>query len=167
MGISGNDLVKSSAVDVSFREVRASDLKGIVRIEKVSFPDPWTPSQLLFEIIHEYSYGLVAETNKRIAGYIFAMMVKGEGHIGNLAVAPEFRGMGIGRKLLNIMLNKMRDKGITVVFLEVRKSNQIARNLYLTSGFSEIGIRKKYYHNGEDAIIMMKELRNARKSSFQ
>ena len=158
MGISSDNLVKISTEGIIFREVKTSDLKDIVRIEKLSFPDPWTPSQLLFEIVHEYSRGIVAEICGKVAGYIFGMVVGDEGHIGNIAVDPGFRRRGIGKKLLQLMLEDMEQSGVKMVFLEVRKSNEAARKLYLSAGFVEVGLRRRYYRNGEDAIVMMKEL---------
>ncbi len=157
MGISGNNLV-NRADNIKLREVRTGDLREIVRIEKLSFPDPWTASQLLFEIIHEYSRGIVAEKDGRIVGYTFAMVVMDEGHIGNIAVDPSYRRMGIGRRLLRKLLADMEAEGVKKVFLEVRKSNVPAIRLYEDEGFVEIGIRKRYYRNREDAIIMKKEM---------
>ncbi len=164
MGISSGNPVKE---EIIFNEPQPEDLKDIVRIEKASFPDPWTPSQLLFEIINEYSCGFVARNDERVVGYIFAMIVREMGYIGNLAVDPEHRRKGIGGKLLNRMLEKMKEKGVEEVFLEVRPSNKIALKLYETRGFERIGIRKRYYRNGEDAILMKKVLKDERKGSVQ
>ncbi len=165
MGISGNDIVRSKE-KIIYREVNPGDLKEIVRIEKESFPDPWNASQLLFEVVHEYTRGFAAEKNGRVVGYIFALLIIDEGHIGNIAVAPEERGKGIGSGLLDHMLNYMETMGIKRVFLEVRKSNTVAKTLYKKRGFRKIGVRKKYYKNGEDAIVMMLDMDDEGKSSI-
>jgi ribosomal-protein-alanine N-acetyltransferase len=86
-------------------------------------------------------------------------IVLDEGHITNIAVHPDFRGMKIGEKLVLAMLQTAKENNAMHVTLEVRTSNEVARNLYRKLGFKDSGIRKGYYADtGEDAVIMWKEL---------
>ncbi len=159
MGISGNDLV-GAGVSFRIREAEPADLKEIYSIEKRSFSDPWTPSQILFEIVYRYSKGFVIEIEGRVVAFIFAMIVSDEAHIGDFAVDPDFRRRGLGEKLLRYFLDFAKERGVKRVVLEVRKSNLPARGLYEKCGFREVGVRKRYYKNGEDAIVMERVLEN-------
>jgi len=73
-------------------------------------------------------------------------------------IIKEYRGMGLSKILLKETLHKLSEKNIKEVFLEVRVSNIVAYNLYKTIGFIEVGRRKKYYSNNEDAILMRIDL---------
>ncbi len=96
---------------------------------------------------------LVAVQEGRVAGFLASRQTApGERELLNLAVAPGQRRQGIARELLKAFLSESEG----VVFLEVRASNQVARNLYKSFGFSEIGIRQKYYDEPPEAAIVMK-----------
>lgn len=95
-----------------------------------------------------------------IAGYIVARLSAGELHINNVAVRNEFRGRGIGRKLLNRILEEGRKLNATVAFLELRAGNSIAQSLYEKAGFVAIGLRRNYYTDPvEDAVTMTAQLK--------
>ncbi|HEY4707910.1 MAG TPA: ribosomal protein S18-alanine N-acetyltransferase, partial [Thermodesulfobacteriota bacterium] len=83
--------------------------------------------------------------------------VHGEAHILNIAVDPKFRGRGLATRLLSMMLQIMKRKMVYEIFLEVRVSNDAARELYRKFGFREAFIRKNYYGD-EDAIVMILDL---------
>jgi [ribosomal protein S18]-alanine N-acetyltransferase len=89
-----------------------------------------------------------------VVGYICPMQVLDEGHILNVAVDPDCRGMGVGRALVQRVLDDFRASGAAFVSLEVRVSNVAAICLYRQMGFAEVGRRKRYYENGEDALMM-------------
>src|SRR5687767_2576416 len=98
------------------------DLDRIVHAERVCFSDPWSMSGIR-ELLHtETGVNLVAEENgpkRRLAGYLFARTIAGEGEILNLAVLPEDRRQGLGRVLLDAALDVLVERGTDVVFLEV------------------------------------------------
>jgi ribosomal-protein-alanine N-acetyltransferase len=74
-----------------------------------------------------------------------------------MAVAEEYRRKGIAAKLMEELLKRGHEKGVTIFFLEVRESNTAARTLYENAGFSQIGIRKRFYERPvENAIVMSK-----------
>ena len=96
---------------------------------------------------------LVAEVEGRVVGFLVARDIdREESEILNLAVVPEFRRQGIAQELLQMFLNAKKG----VIFLEVRESNQAARNLYKLLGFQEVGIRSQYYDRPLESAIVMK-----------
>jgi len=141
------------------REMRREHLEQVMHIERKSFPTPWTRGMFLYELHSPISICLVAtavgKRKEEILGYVIFCVVKGEVHILNLATLPSFRRMGIARSLFLHTLHLSYQKGGVVYFLEVRKGNQAAINLYRRVGFAPWAVRKGYYGDtGEDAIIM-------------
>ena len=142
--------------NVSFREMQASDLDAVMQIEKVNFPFPWTVGNFKDSISSGYTC-LVLEAGSTIIGYAVLMMVLDEAHLLNISVAPSHKRQGLGRYLLDYMMQIGREKGGLNMFLEVRPSNTSAITLYESIGFNEMGVRPSYYpaHNGrEDAVLM-------------
>ena len=132
-----------------------SDLDEVLAIEADSFPRPWSRSHFLDELKSPHSFPLVAlDQEGTLAGYICPMLLLDEGHILNVAVRNDYRGHGLGRLLVERVLRECRDRGAEFVSLEVRPSNTAAISLYRGLGFVETGLRKRYYENGEDAILM-------------
>ena len=140
--------------------MRLRDLPDILKIEKLSFTTPWSRQAFLSELLdNDRAYYLVAKQGERAIGYIGIWLVAGEGHITNVAVLPEFRRQGIGRKLMQSIEELAFARETARMTLEVRKSNFVAQNLYISLGFASAGIRPGYYRdNNEDAIIMWKDL---------
>lgn len=133
------------------------DLPRVMEIEHHSFPIPWPQKVFEMQIESERATNFVARIDGVVCGYIISWRIYDEVHVLNVAVHPEFREMGIGQHLVESCLEYFADLGSRLALLEVRKSNETAKNLYLRLGFSRIGLRKKYYSdNGEDAIVMMK-----------
>ena len=122
------------------------DISAVVALENLSFGAP--KSEAVFRNDrHKY---LVAAQDGKIVGYIGLEKIAGEAHIINMAVHPDSRGGGMGKKLVKKVLNTK-----DVFFLEVRASNIPAQKLYEKYGFKKVGARKNYYEdNNEDALIM-------------
>ncbi|OGP24794.1 MAG: ribosomal-protein-alanine N-acetyltransferase [Deltaproteobacteria bacterium GWB2_55_19] len=139
------------------RPMAIGDLEEALKIEKASFPNPWSYGQFESELKNPVSNALVAsapfEGSEVLAGYIIYWTVHGEAHILNIAVNPLLRRRGIAAFLLRESLARMRRTLVFEVFLEVRKSNAAARALYRRFGFREAYERKNYYGD-EDAIVM-------------
>lgn len=123
-------------------------------IEQEVFSDPWSTED--FRDCVTFALFLVAEEEgERIGGYVVALDAADEGEILNLAVAPAGRRRGLGRALVEQMLEALRARGVRHVYLEVRESNASARALYASRGFTEVGRRKEYYRRPvEDAIVL-------------
>ncbi len=140
------------------RRASLTDVRSLCEIEKLSFPSPWSLWCFLAEYANSKSTILVAGPRRplpwEVWGYIIFWVVAGEMHILNLAVHPARRRRGIARALLNAALERGRSQGVTVVWLEVRPSNNAALALYQSFGFQEVGLRPRYYtDNNEDALI--------------
>jgi len=133
----------------------AEDLDQVLAIEQRSYPLPWLRQHFSDELNSSYSFPLSAFDNSgRLVGYICPMQLLDEGHILNVAVDPDSRGCGVGRLLVQQVLDDCRVAGASFVSLEVRVSNLAAISLYRKMGFAEVGRRKRYYENGEDALMM-------------
>lgn len=131
------------------------DLDRILLIEQASFPTPWLRQHFLDELDSPHAFPLSAfDGDGRLVGYICPMLLLDEGHIMDVAVHPGCRGMGIGRLLVQRVLDDCRLRGASFVSLEVRVSNVPAITLYRGMGFVETGLRKRYYKDGEDALMM-------------
>ena len=135
-----------------------TDLKAIEVIEKSSFSDPWNVKMLSDAFLSNGFIGLTCEENGEILGYAFGKTVLNEGEIELIAVEKKHRKKGIGGALLNEFLAAVKERGVTDVFLEVRRSNAKAQSLYEKAGFTYIAVREKYYGGVEDALIMKKRL---------
>lgn len=137
-----------------------SDLDGVMAIEEVSFPTPWSRGMFLEDFPRDFSDTLVAAgTDDDVLGYAVCWTIAGESHLLNIAVHPERRGQGIGRALLSECIRRAARAGASRIFLEVRAGNEGAQRLYRSMGFAFRGIRKGYYTDtGEDAVILDREV---------
>lgn len=132
--------------------LNSGDFAGILEIEDLSFKDPWSPDMFR---INDDEFIIVARTMNKITAYICCMRILNECHILNVAVHPEMRGIGLASMLFKWLLTPENGDEY---YLEVRKTNADAIKLYEKFGFTIIGIRPKYYQDGEDAFVMKKEL---------
>lgn len=136
---------------VPFAEQHVAD---IAKLEQLCFADPWTEDGLREELDNICARFLTAvDETGTVAGYIGCHTVLDEGYIANVAVSPDFRRQGIGKKLVQALLAQSTD--LSFVTLEVRVSNDPAIRLYTGCGFQPAGTRKKFYsHPTEDALLM-------------
>jgi len=138
--------------------MQEEDVDAVFAIEKLSFPFPWKRNQFVEELKDDLAHILIATIDhageKKIAGYICWWTVADEIHILNLATHPDVRRKGVATTLLRALFTYAGEKGITFATLEVRRFNTPAFQLYKKFGFAARGIRKGYYPEGEDAIVM-------------
>ena len=138
------------------RKMIVADLDQVIAIDQMSFSLPWPARSFHFELNDNMaSRCWVAELDQRVIGMLVAWFIVDELHIATFATHPDYRGRGIGKKLLMHALHAAKDEGAIKSFLEVRENNLTARNMYLSLGYVEDGRRPQYYKdNGEDAILM-------------
>ncbi|MDX1251489.1 MAG: ribosomal protein S18-alanine N-acetyltransferase [Gammaproteobacteria bacterium] len=145
---------------IHIRRMTAADVNDVMAIERRAYPFPW--SEGIFRDCLRVGYGCwIIEHKGEIHGYGIMMAGAGEAHILNLCVKPESRGQGLGRMMLEHLIDQSRRIRVQIVFLEVRPSNQAAINLYLSAGFNELSVRKGYYPadgGREDALILARHL---------
>ncbi|HEV8216320.1 MAG TPA: ribosomal protein S18-alanine N-acetyltransferase [Gemmatimonadaceae bacterium] len=136
------------------------DLASVAVIERAAFSDPWSLRSFREALDSGSVYFACARSDAgSVLGYVVAWFVADQGEIANIAVAPDQRGRGVGRALLDAALGEAATRGIAAVFLEVRDSNQRARELYASRGFEEVGRRRRYYRRPvEDAIVLRRTL---------
>jgi ribosomal-protein-alanine N-acetyltransferase len=135
-------------------------LDRVLEIERRSFTDPWTRGMFRSELeLSEHTYCRAAFREGALVGYLLAILIPHEAHLGNLAVHPDARHQGVAQALLDDLLESSLSAGVTRVTLEVRESNEIARKFYYKNEFIDIAMRKNYYRNPiEDAIVMLRSL---------
>ena len=145
------------------------DIENVVNVENDCFTTPWSKDSFLREINeNDVALYLVAKIENVAVGYIGVWRIQNEGHITNVAVHSNFRGMGIGNMLVSELLSLCEKEGIDAFTLEVRKSNIVAQNLYKKFQFVEEGIRKGYYQDTkEDAVIMWRRETQMEDESFE
>jgi len=148
---------------MKIREATSRDLPGIVEIERLSFDNPWSLDAFERELSLPFSRMIVATKtateNASLIGFLCRWIVADECHILNVAVHPQMRQQGIGKRLMQHALAEARAKNVQVITLEVRRSNTAALSLYRGLGFRAIGIRPNYYvDEGEDAVVMTLDL---------
>ena len=138
------------------RRMTEADVPSVYKIEVVSFSMPWSEEAMKREVtMQKQAHYLVAEEDGDIVGYGGFWQVLDEGHIMNIAVAPEHRRHGIADALIRELLEIGKKLGILYWTLEVRVSNKAAIQLYEKAGFVSAGIRPGYYEKPrEDAYIM-------------
>lgn len=140
--------------DLTIREAGMGDLESIYSIEVKSFNDPYPKGLLKAFFFMPGSY-LVATAEGAVVGYAVGIIRYGSvGHIVSIAVLEEWQGMGVGRMLLDRLMNGLAALGARVMRLEVRESNSRAIGLYRAAGFEEKEKIKKYYADGESALVM-------------
>ncbi|MBU1664079.1 MAG: ribosomal protein S18-alanine N-acetyltransferase [Gammaproteobacteria bacterium] len=143
-------------LEMVFRPMRSEDLDALIKIERASYPYPWTLINFRDCLDSGYSCW-VGEVEGALAGYWILMMAVGEGHILNCCIAPAWQGRGFGRSLVEDLIDTAREHGTETLYLEVRPSNTRAVNLYQRIGFESIALRRNYYpadQGREDALVM-------------
>jgi len=154
-------MVRSETVipKITIEQMQSEDLDEIARLEKGSFSDPWPKKAFEAQLNDGASIMLAARLagQKEIVGYLCAYFVLVELQLASVAVKNEYRGMGIGEKLVREMIRLGLGLGAEEVWLDVRESNLAARRLYQKLGFREVYRRKNYYRKPkEDALVMFR-----------
>lgn len=157
----GGDGVLPGRVQVVIRPATLDDVDSVSAIEARSFSNPWHSQTFRSLISRGRAHVLVAESaDAGVVGYAILWWVLDQGELANLAVAEDFRGMGVGSALLDRVLADAAANGVESLFLEVRMSNERAFELYRSRGFREVAVRRDYYRTPrEDARVLLKGLR--------
>ncbi len=133
---------------ITIQEMQLDDLEQVAEIERQNFSVPWTENGFFSFLLRSDTLFLVAKEEDQILGYMGIMMVLDEGEITNVSVAQTARRRGVGRLLVQTMLDKMRRAGLTMI-------NTPAIRLYEQFAFVQDGERKNYYEEPtEDAVLM-------------
>ena len=146
-------------VTTRLRRLELTDLDAIERIERASYPTPWSRSMFATELAKPSSRSLGAvDDSGALIGYLVLSKYVDAWHVMNVAVAPEWRRHGVATALLARLLDETRHDAQRGYTLEVRVSNVGAISLYERFGFRPKGVRRGYYtDNREDALIMWRD----------
>ena len=143
------------------RKITEADLPQLVAIENLTQFTPWSEEIFKQCLTIGYDCWCIEEDHILLGFIMMSSTLTGEGHILNLCVTPTFQRKGHGRKLLAYALSEAKQKGMGIIYLEVRRSNHRAIKLYHKMGFTQISERKDYYPTAqgrEDALVFAKDL---------
>lgn len=146
---------------IDYKIMDKSHVNGVFDLSQKYFSVPWSLESIANELNNPLAKYIVAEdlSTNTVVGFVGVWIIAGEGDITNIAVDSKYRKLGIGYTLLSKLMSLCITLNCNYITLEVRASNIAAQNLYYKLGFTNKGIRKKYYiDNNEDAVIMGKKL---------
>ncbi len=136
-----------------------ADVTAIEALERACFSEPWSEKSLRESLANPRYRILTAKADGRLIGYVSTFLVADEMNIANVAVDSEFRRQGVGKRLMDSAVILAKQNRMTTIYLEVRKSNEAAQELYRKVGFERGGVRKNFYdHPKEDGLIMRMDL---------
>ncbi|MEU0568407.1 ribosomal protein S18-alanine N-acetyltransferase [Nonomuraea sp. NPDC005983] len=138
-----------------------ADLPMVMAIERTTFPlDAWSEGMMRGELADQprSRHYVVALVDGVIVGYAGLAAAADQADVQTIAVLEAHQGSGIGGAMLTELLAEARRRGAREMFLEVRSDNPRARGVYEHFGFTEIGLRRRYYDDGTDAIMMRRNL---------
>lgn len=130
----------------------------VFRIEKECFKEPWTQQMISNTFLSDNFWGYVAENEGKVIGYLAMTYCLDEAEVNIVAVTHNYRRKGVAKTLFEKAFELLKEKGVSKIFLEVRRNNHSAKALYEKLGFEYISVREKYYSGIEDALIMCKNL---------
>ena len=150
--------------NIEIFDMTLHDFEEIKDILISEFDDFWSPEILKNELIGENKKYIVAKYKNEVVGFCGIMTNPPDIEIMNIVVKKSFRKKGIGKILLNRIIEISQKLNCKKIFLEVNEKNFPALKLYDNVGFKQIGIRKKYYNLKDDAVIMSKLIAQSQKS---
>ncbi len=146
--------------DMKVRLASAGDAPAIMKIETASFSDAWSEEAVYDALAGKFYHFYVAELLGTACAYAIIRVAAGEAELLRFAVSKEYRGMGLGNRLAELLVKEEKKAGSESIFLEVRESNDPAIRSYKHAGFFTAGKRRGFYHNpDEDALLMKIELK--------
>ena len=152
--------IKNFEYDNVISKMDISDLESIKNILLTDFDDFWNYTTFKSELLNPNSKYIVAKLDNQIVGFAGIWKALDDVHITNIVTAKKYRNKSIGTKMLAKLIDMTKsEKGVLSITLEVNSNNIIAKKLYEKFGFKVVGLRKKYYNNTDNAIIMTKELK--------
>lgn len=134
------------------------NLRKVYEVELESFEHPYPFPIFLSYLISKPNGFLIAKINNQIVGYIIGITKKNIGTIVSIAVKKDYRKKGIGKKLLDSIIEYFKSKNVSLINLQVRIDNYEAISFYEKNGFKKVKVLKNYYSDGCDAFLMEKKL---------
>lgn len=133
----------------------AIDFSDFFELHRLIFPEQLISDVLLRDLFHmDSAFVFLLKQNETNSGFVFFQLVASEIEILDVGVLADCRNQGVASKLLENLFQFAKDHAVETIHLEVRSKNVAAVNLYMKHRFQKTGVRKKYYHDGEDAVLM-------------
>lgn len=145
-------------MQIKISKMNIDDLNKILPVLLTEFDDFWNYNIFKSELENENSKYVVAKNNDEIVGFAGIWISIDEAHVTNIVTKKYLRKNGIGSTLLEELINLSKNLNLVSITLEVNENNLDAIKLYEKFGFEKLGIRKKYYNNTDNALIMTKKL---------
>ena len=143
---------------MKIEKMNISHINSVQEIENISFENPWSHDSIEKDINNLSSINFVCKVDEQIVGYSMGWMIKKEFQLNNICITRDFRKKKYGYLLLKHLLQVLAVLKCEKVFLEVDQENYKAIGLYNKAGFIVSYIRKRYYNNGNDALVMHKNI---------
>tara|TARA_Y100001978_G_scaffold201235_1_gene219130 strand:+ start:1560 stop:1991 length:432 start_codon:yes stop_codon:yes gene_type:complete len=139
------------------KKISLNDLKECYEIDYMTI-GLWSIKQWENELKKEYVYAFACFRNYKIVGVCVFQIIFCIAELTFISIHPTFKRKGIGKKLLEEILKKCNSFAVEKIILEVSEKNIAALNFYRSFGFKTVGIRKKYYEDGSNALMQEKKL---------
>ena len=146
------------SLECNIERVDTSVALELAQLEQLCFSKPWKVEQLIPDLERESAYYLIAKNNSAPVGYAGIYISFDEADISRICVSPEYRRCGFAKQLMNAIINYCKQNSILLLHLDVKANNQPAIELYKSFGFCEDCVRKRYYSDGTDAVLMTKKI---------
>lgn len=138
-------------------ELSISDIDKILELYSKNFSDGWS-KKMLESAFNTNRFIALGIGQEKLIGIITCSLTEFDADIESIVIDKEFRKQGLAKLILEKLEERLKSKKIEKIFLEVREGNIPAKNFYIKNGFSKINLRKSYYDDGENAVIMAKEI---------
>jgi len=146
---------------LSVRPPQLGDARALAEAELVCFSDPWPPQFFASEILADGRFNrLLVDAGGNMVAYLFCAWQYLDLHVLKVATLPQFRRAGLARRLMALAEDHAVETGGESLTLEVRMSNTDAIAMYEVLEYEQVSVRKSYYQDGEDAVVMTKQMRN-------
>ena len=143
---------------ITIETLKKEHISKVVEIEEKLLEETLGNEMLQAELHNKYAHFYVALNSDIVVGYIGAWIIEGTTDMINFVVDSNYQHQGIGQLLMQEIINQSVKENSKEILLEVREKNNQAINFYLLQGFKQIAVRKEYYKNKDNALILRKEL---------
>ena len=143
---------------MTFCALTKSDVRLLTELYQGNFPDGWSEKMLIDAFDGGRFIAIGALDNEKLIGAITCSISFEDADIEGVVTDKEYRRRGVAYSLITKAEQVLKEKGVTKILLEVRQSNAPAISTYQKAGFNKLSVRKKYYGDGEDAVVMIKEI---------
>jgi ribosomal-protein-alanine N-acetyltransferase len=141
-------------INISFKAFTAKDIDHVLTIEHLVYDSPWSQAKFIDSLSNPKTLANLLVVDEQVLGYFIATHSPDSADLLNICIHPRYQHQGLGTQLFDYLTKQLQTLNLDTLFIEVRASNETAFLFYQKLGFKLIGLRKKYYSNGEDAKIL-------------